>query len=178
MPRIQVVQQHAASSQVKPLYDQLQKKIGKVPNIFLTMGNSPQALQAFLALNDLVEKTSLSPEIREKIALTIAQTNRCSYCLSAHTAIAKSLGVQDADITNARKASAQDKKIQAILQFAKSVVEHRGEVTDQEVQELKQHGVSDQQIVDIILLITLNTFTNYFNKVANTQIDFPLAPEL
>lgn len=178
MQRIQVVSKENASDKVKSLYDLLQKKLGKVPNIFLTMGHSPLALQAFLALSDLVEKTSLSPEIRSKLALIVGQTNNCNYCLSAHSAIAKAMGLQDADILNARKANAQDKKTQAILRFAKSVVEKRGEVTDKEVQELKQQGVTDQQIVEIVLVITLNNFTNYFNKVAGTQIDFPPAPSI
>ena len=85
MNRVKPVTQDNAEASVKQMYDALQKKLGKVPNIFLNMGNSAPALSAFLKLNELCDQTSLPQKLREQIALTCAQTNTCSYCLSAHT---------------------------------------------------------------------------------------------
>lgn len=178
MNRVQPVTKEKASAAIKPMYDQLEKKMGRIPNIFLNMGNSPQALNAFMVLSDIVDKTSLSQDLKSRLALIVAETNHCNYCLSAHSAIAKSIGLPEQDILNARKAQASDKKTEAVLQFAKSVVQKRGEVSDQEVQLLKMQGITDQEICEIILVITLNNFTNYFNKVVNTEIDFPVAPKL
>ncbi|MDB6081544.1 MAG: hypothetical protein JWO53_816 [Chlamydiia bacterium] len=178
MSRIQAVSQEKASTAIKPIYDALKKKMGLIPNIFLHMGNSPEILRAFIALSDLIETTSLSKELKTKLALVIAEANQCTYCLSAHTAIAKSMSINEEAIMQARNASASDKKTGAILRFAQSVVQKQGNVTDKEVQELKANNVSDQEICEIILIITLNTLTNYFNKVVNTDVDFPLAPKL
>lgn len=178
MNRIQPVTQENASSQVKPQLEQLQKKMGRVPNIFLNMANSPQTLNAFMALSDIVEKTSLSKELKADLALVVAETNKCNYCLSAHSAIAKAMGIAEQDILNARKGQASDKKNEAILKFAKSVVQKHGDASEQEVSNLKAQGVTDQEICEIVLVITLNNFTNYFNKVVDTEIDFPLAPKL
>ncbi len=178
MSRVKPVSVDAAPLQIKPIFEQFKKKMGRVPNIFLNMGNSLPTLNAFVALSELADKTSLSPEIKTKLALTVAQTNHCNYCLSAHSAIAKSIGLQEQDILNARKAEAEEMKTQAILKFAKAVVEKRGEVSDQEMSSLKTAGATDQEICEIVLVITLNTFTNYFNNVVKTDIDFPLASKL
>ena len=64
------------------------------------------------------------------------------------------------------------------MKFAKKVVESRGNISDQDISSLKEANVTDQEICEIILVITLNMFTNYFNKVVETEIDFPLAPNL
>lgn len=178
MGRIQPVPVEKAPRQTKEIYDGIQKKLGKVPNIFLNMGNSPATLKGYLSLSDAASQTSLSPKLREQIALIVSQTNNCNYCLSAHTAIAQGAGVSEQEIIQARKGQAQDSKTQAILAFAKSVVEKRGSVTEQDIASLKSAGVTDAEIVEITLNIILTIFTNYFNHIADTKIDFPVAPKL
>ena len=178
MSRIQPVKEEQASDSVKEMYQNLKKALGRVPNIFLNMGNSDAVLSAFMKLNECAEHTSLPQELREQIALVIAQTNRCDYCLSAHSAIAKSLGIQEPMILQARKGEAPNKKATAILQFVKQCVEKKGTLDDREVQALKTEGVTDKELVEIILLLTLNMFTNYFNKITGTDVDFPLAPKI
>ena len=178
MNRVKPVTVEQAPPAIKPIFDQLKQMMGRVPNIFLNMANSPSTINAFMTLNQLVEKTSLSPNLKTKLALVVSQANHCNYCLSAHSAIAKNMGLQEQDILQARKGEAEEKKADAILKFAKSVVEKHGAVSDQEVANLKAQGVSDQEICEIVLVITLNTFSNFFNNVTNTEIDFPLAPKL
>lgn len=178
MSRIKPVTVEQAPAAVKPVFDQLKAMMGRVPNMFLNMANSPATLNAFMTLNQLMEKTSLPPKLKAKLALVVGQANGCNYCLSAHSAIAKNMGLQEQDILQARKGVSDEKKTSAILQFAKSVVEKHGAVSDQEVTNLKQQGVTDQEICEIVLVITLNTFTNFFNNVVSTDIDFPLAPKL
>ncbi|WP_068470388.1 carboxymuconolactone decarboxylase family protein [Candidatus Protochlamydia phocaeensis] len=178
MARIKPVQPEEAKNEVKDIYKQIEKKMGRIPNIFLSMGNSATALKAYLSLSEAASHTSLEPKVREQLALTISQTNNCQYCLSAHTMLAKGQGLKDPDIIQARHGESQDPKTQAILKFAKTVVENRAQISNQDIAGLKAAGVNDPEIVDIILLITLNTFTNYFNHIADPKIDFPLAPEL
>ena len=129
-------------------------------------------------MSDAAAQTSLSPKLRELIALTVGQANNCHYCLSAHTAIAQHEKIGDQEILLARKGESHDAKTQAVLAFAKHVIEKKGHVTDQEVNALKKAGVNDTEIAEIILVISLNLFTNYFNHITDPKIDFPLAPNL
>jgi len=178
MSRVQPVTADKAKPAVQEIYKALEKKMGKVPNIFLNMGNSAAVLKGYLGLSDAVNLTSLDPKLREEIALIVGQANQCNYCLSAHTAIAKGTGLSDQEILSARNAQSQNPKTQAILTFVKSVVDKRGKIDDQEVTGLKAKGVNDAEIAEIIMIITLNMFTNYFNLVTDTKIDFPIAPKL
>jgi uncharacterized peroxidase-related enzyme len=178
MARVNAVTPDKADQEVKEIYGQLEKKMGKVFNIFLNMGNSPAVLKSFIALDEAVNQTSLNPKLREQIALVVAQTNQCNYCLSAHTAISKGKGLADQEIIQARHGQAKDPKSQAILKFAKSVVDKKGKVNNQDIASLKAAGINDKELVDIILVIIINIFTNYFNNITDPQIDFALAPEI
>lgn len=178
MPRINTVNVDKVSSETKQIYQNLEKKLGRVPNIFLNMGNSPTVLKGFFGLSEAANQTSLSRELREEIALLTAQINGTKYCLSAHTANAKECGLSDQDIAKARHGEAHDPKTQAILKFVKTLIEKRGQVTNQDVASLKAAGINDTQLVEVILVTILNIFTNYFNNVTDPQVDFPLAPEL
>ena len=178
MNRVIPLVKEKAPSNIKPVFDQMEKNMGMVPNIFLSMANSPEALQGFLKLSEQIEKTSLSKSLREQLALVIAESNHCNYCLSAHSVIAKTAGLIDEEILNARKGHAKNAKDQAILSFARSVIDKKGNVSDNEVQALKSQGVTDKELCEIVLVIALNIYTNYFNKIINTTVDFPMAPKL
>lgn len=162
-----------APEDVKDLYAQVKKKFGKVPNIFLTMANSPAVLKGFLLLNESAGQSSFSPEVINEIALVVGEVNACHYCLSAHTAGAHAAGIKDEVIQAARLGKSQDPKTQAILQLAKTIVEKRGHLSDQDIQTAKKAGISDKEITEIVFLVSINIFTNYFNNSVNTEVDFP-----
>lgn len=178
LQRMTPIEAGEAPPKLKEIYNGIQKKFGKIPNIFKNMGHSPEVLQGFLALSDTLEKTSLNPQLREQIALTVSQANHCNYCLSAHTAIAKSIGIKEDDILAARKSQSPDKKTKAILSFSKKVVDNRGNIPPQEIELLKSMGVTDKEIVEIIFAINCNMFTNYFNHITDPKIDFPEAKQI
>lgn len=178
MPRIQPVPVETADPEVKEIYDTLKKKMGKVLNIFSIMGNSSNALKGFLALSGAASHSSINPKLQELMALAVAEANQCYYCLSAHTAGAKGVGFAEADIIKARKGEASDPKAEAILRFAKVVAEKRGKIGDADIAALRKAGVSDKEIVDAILVIIVNMFTNYFNNITDPDIDFPKAQPL
>lgn len=178
MSRIHTVSSEEAIPEVKQFYDILSKKIGRLPNIFQHMGNSPALLHAYLHLSESLNKTQLSPKLREEIALAVSQANNCHYCLNAHTAIGGSLGLNPQELLQARKGEDKDPKNQAILHFAKKIVEKRGNVQDADVAEVKKAGVNDREIAEIILVVIANLFTNYFNHVVDPVSDFPAAPPL
>lgn len=178
MSRVKPINVEEAKGEVKELYQDLEKKMGKVINIFLNMGNSAATLKGFLSMSEAANQTTIPPKVREQIALIVGQTNHCQYCLSSHTTLAKGLGINDQDILRARHGESQDPKSQAILKFAKAVVENRSHISNQDVACLKAAGVNDTELVEIILLININMFTNYFNLITDPKVDFPIAPEI
>lgn len=173
MTRVNSVTLEQANPKVKLTYDLIKKKFGRVPNIFQNMGNAPAVLEGYLAFNEAASHTKLSPVLREEISLTVGQANKCNYCLSAHSAGGKALGLDDAAIQSARKGQSKNPKDQAILQFAKQMVENRGHMSDEDVANLKNAGVNDEEMLEIVMLVALNIFTNYFNHLSDPKIDFP-----
>jgi uncharacterized peroxidase-related enzyme len=171
--RLQPVDVEKATGATKAVLDTVNQKMGKVPNIFKLMANSPAAVDAFLAMSGALSKGTLSAELREKIAITCAEVHVCEYCLSAHYAIAKSIGMSEADLDEARNERSKDAKESAILAMTRAIILHRGEVNDNAFAEYRAAGITDAEISEVIALIGLNTFTNYFNKVAQTEVDFP-----
>jgi uncharacterized peroxidase-related enzyme len=158
-----------------PLLDAVKKQLGVVPNLMKLVGNSPAALEGYLSLNGALAKGNLGAKTGERIALAIAEINRCDYCLSAHTYLATHVAKLDAAEINAnRNGVSSDAKADAAVRFAASVAQQRGHVTSAEVDAIKAAGYSDAEVVEIVLHVALNTLTNYVNSVAQTDIDFPV----
>ncbi|MFZ6760136.1 carboxymuconolactone decarboxylase family protein [Undibacterium sp. Ji50W] len=169
---IPTVEQSPAASQ--PLLAAVNQQLGMVPNLMKLVGNSPAALEAYLSLSGALTKGSLNAQMRERIALTIAEYNGCDYCLAAHAYLCKNLAkLSDADIDAARSAHATDAKTNAALQFARQVAEQRGRVSDAELSSLRAAGFDDAAVIEIVLNVALNVLTNYVNNVARTDVDFP-----
>ena len=117
MSRLHLVDPAQAEGEQKELLDGIQKKVGKVPNLYRVFANSPEVLKGYLALNDALGKTSLNPQVREQIALAVGEANNCDYCLAAHSAIGEMTGLTRDQILDARQAASSDPGIDAILSF-------------------------------------------------------------
>lgn len=173
MSRIPQLSDDAASPAAAELFSAIKSKVGAVPNLYRVMANEPAVLAANLGLGEALGKGSFDPKTREAIALVTAGANHCDYCASAHTAISKNLNVDDAEIAARLQGRSSDPKIQAILTFAKAVVDTRGFVSDEDLANARQAGLSDGEIVETVANVVANIFTNYINHVADTDIDFP-----
>ena len=175
MSRIQAIAPEQATGKTAELFQGIQSKLGMVPNMMRAIGNSPAALQSYLQFSGGLAAGVLTAKEREQIALAVAEANACDYCLAAHSALGKMAGLSGDQIRDARLATAVESKGDAMLRFARTLVVERGHVSDEEVNHLKKHGFSDAHVVEIIANVALNVFTNYFNHVAETDIDFPKA---
>ena len=165
----------AAPLAAQPLLEAVKKQLGIVPNLFRLVSNSPAALEGYLGLSGALGKGSLPAPTRERIALAVAEINGCDYCLSAHTYIGKNMAkLDDTEITANRSGASNDPKADAAMRFAAKVVRERGHVNDDDVRAVKLAGYDDAQIIEIVLHVALNTWTNYINNVAQTVIDFPV----
>ena len=173
MPRITALNPAETTGQTKKLLDGVQAKLGMTPNLMKTLAHAPAALEAYLHFGAALGSGVLDAKFREQIAIAVAQANSCEYCLSAHSAIGKMVGLSSAEIASSRGSHAADAKRDAGLRFAQTVVVQRGEVSDGAMATVHAAGYSDAEITEIVANVAVNIFTNYFNLVAQTEVDFP-----
>lgn len=176
MSRLNTTLSEKMQGQVNELYAAIRQAMGGiVPNVYQGLGNSPQVLKAYLQTDDCLSKGNLSGREREIIALVVSQGNRCEYCLAAHTLIGGKYGLRQDQIRAIRNGNPQEAKIAVLVRFVKAIISQRGAVSDQELADFKLAGYSDAQVPDVILTIAMTIFTNYFNHVHQTVVDFPKA---
>jgi uncharacterized peroxidase-related enzyme len=174
MSRIAIPSRDDAPEGSRSILDAIYKQLGVVPNLFRLMANSPAALGAYAGLNGALSK-ALDVKTRERIALAVAQVNGCDYCLSAHTYLGLNLAkISPEEIALNRQGASGDAKAGAAVAFAAKVARERGHVSDADIATVREAGFSEAQIVEIVALVAENTFTNFLNEVAKTDIDFPV----
>lgn len=172
LPTPSSIEASPAASQ--PFLHAVDKQLGSVPNLFRLAANSPAALEGYLAMSGALAKGALPAPTRERIALAVAEINGCNYCLAAHAYLGKNLArLDDAEIAANRAGTSNDPKAGAAVRFAAQVARARGHVGDAELQAVLAAGYSDAQVIEIVMHVALNTWTNYLNEVAATDIDFP-----
>lgn len=173
MARLTAIDPGTATGKAKVLLEQVHAALGVAPNMMRTMAQSPVVLGGYLGLNQTLAGGALSAKLREQIALAVAESNRCVYCLSAHTTIGRQVGLTPEEVAGARAASSSEPRDAAALRFARSLVERSGDVTDADVHEVRKAGYTEGEVVEIVAHVALNIFTNYFNKAADVEVDFP-----
>lgn len=174
MPRINPIDPNNTDTQTAVTLDAVRKKLGVLPNIFTTFANSPAALSSYVQLGEQLARGRLTAAQRERIALAVAQENECQYCLSAHAVIGRGAGLGDDDIDKARHGRADDAFDELITRFALAVARNRADVSDTDFAAARDAGLDNELMVEIVLNVTVNVMTNYLNKLAGTDIDFPV----
>lgn len=175
MARVAIIDPQTATGETRQLLDGVQAGLGMVPNFIRALANSPAALRAFLGIHGIAGAGSLDPKTRERIALAVAERNACQYCVSAHTAIGRKVGLGNDEMHANRLGRSSDAKAAAALTFARALVDHTGEVTGAEFDAVRAAGHTDAEIVEIITHVALNVFTNLLGKATRVEIDFPRA---
>jgi uncharacterized peroxidase-related enzyme len=173
MPRISAVDPETVTGTAADLLEDVEDALGIVPNVVRTVAHSPAALKAFLGMNEALGGGVLPARLREKIALLVSELNGSRYCLAAHSLIGRTVGLSDAAITESRHGRSADEKEAAVLRLARQVVEKRGRIADAELTEATAAGLTEAELVELLAHIALTTFTNYLNRVADTDLDFP-----
>ncbi|ADV80986.1 carboxymuconolactone decarboxylase family protein [Terriglobus saanensis] len=173
MSRLHAVDPSTAHGKAKNLLDAVKGKLGVVPNMTRVMAISPVVLESYLGFSGALAGGLLDARTREQIALLTAQENHCNYCLSAHTAIGKMVGLDHGQIVASREGDGSNPKTTATLTFAKRVLETKGQVSEADLAAVGDAGLSEGEIAEIIAHVALNVFTNYFNVATDVEIDFP-----
>jgi uncharacterized peroxidase-related enzyme len=173
MPRLTVVDPEQAEGRAKKLLDQVQQALGATPNMMRAMAESPAVLDAYLSFSGALGRGSLSAGVREQLALLTAAENSCGYCAAAHTVLGGRAGVSDADLSAAITGEASDPRTAATLRLARAIIAERGFVSDEDLADARAAGLTDGEIGEVVGNVALNVFTNYFNSVGRTELDFP-----
>lgn len=174
MPRIKPVDPNQVPAKSKPLLQGVQQALGMTPNLMATLAHSPAALQSYLGFGQALSGASLSGKIREQIAIAVAGESACGYCASAHTVLAGKVGVAAEEAARNLRGESNDSRTAAALEFARAIVRKRGFVSDADLQAVRAAGFADAEVVEIVATVAVNIFTNYFNHIAQTEIDFPV----
>jgi len=176
MTTFTVPNREQVSENNQAIFDNLQKALGFVPNLYATIGYSKNGLERFLAYQNA--KTSLSNKEKEAVNLIVSQVNNCVYCQSAHLVLGKMNGFSDEQLTDIRRGKATDAKLNALVQLAAEITKTRGNANADIVDAFFAQGYTNENLVDLILQISDKTAMNYLHNLTQIPVDFPLAPAL
>ena len=179
MPTFQVPTRDQVSVQNQGLFDNLQKGLGFVPNLYATFGLSDNGLGAYLAFQQSQTKGAFKAKEREAINLVVSQANNCVYCQAAHTALGKMNGFSDDQILQLRAGHADfDPKLDVLVKLAKAITETKGHPAPELIDNFVAAGYSLNSVVDLLLLIGDKIIANYLHSITQIPVDFPAAPTL
>lgn len=154
------------------LFDNLQKAVGFVPNMYAFFAHSPSALGDYLTLQN--RKNSLNNKEKEVINLVVSELNGCNYCKAAHTAIGKMVGFSEEQTLEIRKATISfNPKLHALVNIAKEIVNNKGEVSEEAKENFFNEGYTTENLVDVVMTVGDKIITNYLFAIAKVPIDFP-----
>ena len=177
MERFQVPSREEVTTNNQAIFDNLEKAVGFVPNLYAYYAKNDTALADYLTLQN--RKTSLKTKEKEVINLVVSQYNGCNYCLSAHTQIGKMNGFTEDQILEIRTGAASfDAKLDALAKFVFSTVENKGRATEKAKEEFFAAGYTEANMIDVVIVIGDKTISNLIHNLADFEIDFPLAEEL
>jgi len=173
MARLTALNPSVVTGKNRDLFKKLEDEWGWVSNSARTMAHSPAVLDGYLGLNAALEGALLRPRLRQLIAVMVANANGSEYNVAEHTAVGRMMGLSKAELAEARRGRAPDPRNDAVLKFARAVLEKRGAVSDAELMLARTAGISDRELSEVVAVVAACVFANYFNRLAQTHIDFP-----
>lgn len=173
MPRIEPIDPATATGAARQLLEQVQKQLGMTPNFLRVLAHSPKALEGFLGLYGAASDFAIDKATQERIALAVAESNACQYCVSAHTAIGRHAGLTNDEMQLNRRGQSGDAKAAAAVALATALNDDAGDISAQQFGTARAAGLTDAEIVEIIGTVALNFYTNVLGKAAQVPIDFP-----
>jgi uncharacterized peroxidase-related enzyme len=177
MTRLKLIDPAESTGVTQELFAEAHERDGVVTNMLMALANSPLVFSAFQNLQNRLHESSIASELFESIGLTVSQANRCEFGLSYHAAMARTVGMSEDAILDARRGVSLNPKSSAVLAFAQSLMACSGQVSDEELSKVRQYGITDEHIVEIIGIVSLCTFADHLNNVALTPNSFrPAVP--
>lgn len=155
------------------IFTAIKGKVGMVPNIYAVMANSELALQKFMSFSGV--GSSFTTKEEELISLVVSSINKCEYCQSAHAMLAQNAGFSKEEISQILKLSnVSDERFNVLVQVTSEIVNNRGKLTEESSTLFYTIGYTQENLIDLALLINQNSITNYVHNLTDVAIDFPI----
>ncbi len=175
MSRFNIPSKDQVSESNQAIFEDLEKGLGFVPNLYAYYAKSDSGLADYLAFQN--RASSLSKKEKEIINLVVSEINGCGYCLSAHTVVAGMNGFTPEQISEIRTGSANfDDKQNALARFVHAVTTNRGQVSNDAKEAFFNAGYTEENLIDVVFNIADKTVSNLIHNITQFEIDFPLAP--
>jgi uncharacterized peroxidase-related enzyme len=171
------VEPQTANAEAQAALDVVQAAFGGTPNLMKMLAIAPNVLTGIMALNQAVTSGELETSLVEQVALLTSAINQCEYCVAVHVHVGQQAGLSRDELLHNLQGEASDPKSQAVLDFTNAVVQHRGKIDMAMVQALRDHGLTNKAIIEIVGVIGLYTFLNYMKHLTQPVLDFPSLEE-
>lgn len=178
MYNINVPTRDQVDPKAQAIFDNLKKNLGMVPNIYAVIGHSASSLESYLAFSKAQEKGAFNAKEREAVALAVSEFNGCSYCLAAHTALAKMHGFSEEETHHLRAGTIEDPRLGVLTRLAISIVENKGKANPRLVEDFFAVGYDKSALIDLIALVAERNLANYVGRLVGVPVDFPKAAPL
>jgi len=156
----------------KPVLEGVKKRYGFVPNLLGGMAESSTALTSYMELNKKLTGSTLTPAELQVLFLAISYENKCAYCVAAHTAGGKRAELPDEVIEALRAGgSLNDPKLNSLANFARNMLNKRGWLEKEDIDDFLGAGYTKSNIFDVITALAAKTLSNYTNHIVDTPLD-------
>lgn len=154
------------------------KAYGFVPNLLGTMANHPALLKNYLDGSTNLEVNSTLTAKEQQVAfLAVSYENNCHYCMAAHTSIGQMHKIDQSVLDALRNGTTiPDERLEALSNYVKATTTKRGRVSESDIDAFLSAGFTQEQVLEVITIVSLKVMTNYVNYVAKTKVDSAFEP--
>jgi uncharacterized peroxidase-related enzyme len=163
-----------ASGRGREVLEKAKAAVGFIPNMYANMVNQPALLETYLdSYGRFRAEAGFTPAEQEVVFLTISRANGCDYCMAAHTMLALKKSGLSAEATEALRNDQPlpDAKLEALAHFTRTLVEKRGFIARADAEAFQAAGYTEQQILGIVLALSVKVLSNYANHLFQTEVD-------
>ncbi|MCM2358171.1 MAG: peroxidase-related enzyme [Geobacteraceae bacterium] len=176
MPRLEAMKPEQASEDVQAIFKEIEAAFGMLPNLFTTYAHHPPLFRAnWTKVKAVMMEGTLSPKVKQTIAVLVSRDNSCAYCVAAHTGALKAIGVSGEEISIIEQSIEQadfSEKEKALIGFARRANSAPLRIADDEFDSLRRAGATDAEIVEALGVMELFTAFNKFLDSLQVDIDF------
>jgi len=158
----------------QPALRQLQSAFGMIPNLIGAMATSPVLIDGLVGLFSKVHGGSFSEAQVQVVLLTDAVTNGSTWAIAFHTTLALKEGIDPDDVQAIREGRLpKDSKFAALSGLAKTMIEKRGRLDDQDLNRVLAAGFGKNHLLEVIAAVAASTITNYTASITRPPVDAP-----
>jgi len=164
----------SAPERSKPALKEMQSAFGMIPNIAGAMATSPVLINCLVGLFGNVHGGSFTEAQIQTVLLTDAVTNASTWAVAFHTALALKEGIDPVDVQAIREGRLpKDSKLAALSALAKTMIEKRGRLNDQDVDRFLAAGFGKDHALEVIAIVAASTITNYTGSITEPPLEAP-----